>query len=151
MHHSAGWLSPVVLDCCLCCLQISRCTCGCRIRCGPVAHQQHGSVATDKLSEDENDVTGLHYGVSVYSFHCYMFCWWCQRCHSLHFVIILSVSFCQDITRISTACSVQLIQGVLCFVGQPRLLGGKRGWQPKTCLSLCVTMQYLVAKWYGHK
>jgi len=45
-----------------CCLQISRCTCGCRLRCGPVAHQQHGSVTTDKLSEDENDVTGVHYG-----------------------------------------------------------------------------------------
>jgi len=52
----------------ICCLQISRCTCGCRLRCGPVAHQRHGSVATDKLSEDENDVTGVHYGRFMFIF-----------------------------------------------------------------------------------
>ena len=55
------------LDRCLHYLQISRCTCGCRVRCGPVAHQQHGSVTADKLSEDENDVTGIHYGLFLCS------------------------------------------------------------------------------------
>jgi len=33
------------------------------VRCGPVTHQQHGSAAADKLSEDETDVAGIHYGM----------------------------------------------------------------------------------------
>jgi len=65
----------IVLIYCLHCLQISRCTCGCCVRCGPIAHQQHGSVATDKLSEDENDVTGIHYGLFLCS-HVLLYGFW---------------------------------------------------------------------------